>query len=180
MCLFQSLFPGIPSTVYVHSGFLSTFESSASAIYTAVVALVATYATEVVTVIGHSLGGAIANLEGVSLKLRNPSLNVKIVTFGEPRVGNPAWADYLNGYSITRVTHNYDPIPIVPGRALGFEQPDGEIHINSDSVWNYCSGEDNTDVDCSTGATPNIFDSSINDHLGPYGPSGVWMGSSYC
>ncbi|KAG9023276.1 hypothetical protein FRB95_013326 [Tulasnella sp. JGI-2019a] len=116
--------------------------------------------------------GAIANLEGVSLKLRNPSLNVKIVTFGEPRVGNPAWADYLNGYSITRITHNYDPIPIVPGRALGFEQPDGEIHINNDSVWNYCSGEDNTDVECSTGATPNIFLAPSMIILDPMVPAG--------
>ncbi|KAG8994553.1 hypothetical protein FRB94_009800 [Tulasnella sp. JGI-2019a] len=175
-----SLFPGIPSTVYVHSGFLSTFESSLAAILTEVKALVTSYATTTVTVVGHSLGGAIANLEGVSLKLLIPTLTVKIITFGEPRVGNPAWADYLNAYDITRITHNYDPIPIVPGRALGFQQPDGEIHIDDNDVWNYCAGEDNTDVECSTGATPNIFVSDILDHLGPYGPSQVWMGTIYC
>jgi len=173
-----SLFPGISQSIYVHSGFLGAFENSAAAIYNAVNTIMAAHSTTSLTVVGHSLGGAIANIEGVSLKLRIPALTVKIVTFGEPRVGNQAWADYLNGYSLTRITHDYDPIPIVPGRFLGFVHPDGEIHIEDNNAWMACAGEDNTDPQCSTGAVPNIFESDIIDHLGPY--NGVWMGTIYC
>lgn len=52
------------------------------------------------------------------------------------------------------------------GRALGYEQPDGEIHIDGSGVWNACAGEDNTNTECSTGAVPNIIESDLIDHLG--------------
>ncbi|KAG8926825.1 hypothetical protein FRC02_008636 [Tulasnella sp. 418] len=80
--------------------------------------------------------------------------------------------------SITRINNDSDPIPIVPGRGLGFAHPDGEIHINDDLSWNACSGQDNTDESCSTGHVDNIFIGNIIDHLGSY--NGVWIGSIYC
>ncbi|KAG8991180.1 hypothetical protein FRB94_009798 [Tulasnella sp. JGI-2019a] len=175
-----SYFPGISSGIWIHDGFLGTFESTAAQVLAGVKTVSAAKSSSKVTVVGHSLGGALANLDGVFLKLNIPSLTVKIVTFGEPRVGNQAWADYASTFDITRITHSYDPIPIVPGRALGYHHPSGEVHVNSAGTWNYCAGEDNTDTNCSTGEVPNIFVSDILDHLGPYGPSSVWMGTIYC
>lgn len=68
-----------------------------------------------------------------------------------------------------------DPVPILPGRSLGFAHPAGEKHIISVGDWVACSGEDNTDVDCSTGAVPNIFDGTESNHDGPY--DGITMSS---
>lgn len=43
--------------------------------------------------VGHSLGGALSELDALFLTLHlDPSIHIKGVTFGTPRVGNPAWA----------------------------------------------------------------------------------------
>ncbi|KAG8883892.1 hypothetical protein FRB97_005730 [Tulasnella sp. 331] len=176
--LTTALFPGIPS---VHSGFLSAFESTATSVLAAVKALMTAHSTTKVTTVGHSLGGAIANLDAVYLKTNIPSISLNTVTFGEPRVGNAAWATYItNSYTITRVTHNYDPVPIVPFEDWGYEHPAGEIHIDTSGVWNSCAGIENGSTECEDGQVSSILDGVIDDHLGPYGPSQVWMGSSYC
>ena len=47
--------------------------------------------------VGHSLGGALAELDTLFLRLNLPSnIAVKGVTYGTPRVGVPAYADYFN------------------------------------------------------------------------------------
>ena len=45
------------------------------------------------TQIGHSLGGALAELDCVLMALNLPSnIQIQGVTYGTPRVGNSAWA----------------------------------------------------------------------------------------
>ena len=40
------------------------------------------------------LGGAIANLDAIYLKLQIPSLAVKIITYGQPRVREPLDSEF--------------------------------------------------------------------------------------
>ncbi|KAG9025058.1 hypothetical protein FS837_005099 [Tulasnella sp. UAMH 9824] len=175
----QAYFPGISSSVLVHGGFQDTFKRSASSILAAVKKVMAAKSSSKVTLVGHSLGGALALLDSVYLKIQIPSITTKTVTLGVPRVGNPAFASYLSSFDLTRITHELDPIPIVPGRSLGFAHPQGEIHQSSaDDKWYNCPGSDNTDIRCSTGNVPNIFVSDIVDHLGPY--NDLWVGTIYC
>lgn len=62
-----------------------------------------------------------------------------------------------------------DIVPIIPGRGLGYHHPMGEIHIDSATdEWNTCSGQDNEDPLCTTGAVDNIFTGDVDDHGGPY------------
>jgi hypothetical protein len=64
-----------------------------------------TYGTRTVTTVGHSLGAAISLLDAVSLSRRLPSgTTVKFFGYGLPRVGNPAFASYVDGSGI-QVTH---------------------------------------------------------------------------
>jgi len=56
-----------------------------------------------VTVVGHSLGAALALLDSISLQLRIPGLSVQMVGYGMPRVGNRNFASYVDG--AVRVTH---------------------------------------------------------------------------
>ncbi|KAJ7639217.1 lipase class 3 family protein [Roridomyces roridus] len=174
-----TLFPGLSSSIEVHSGFADEHALTAPSILAAVQAAVAKWpSVKSVTLVGHSLGGALALLDFAYLPLHLPSLQYKGIMFGMPRVGNQAWADYISqGSLITHVNNKLDIVPIVPGRGLGFHHPTGEVHIQDDSAseWLACPGQDNTSGKCTTGAVPTIFDGSIINHLGPY--NGIWMGS---
>lgn len=44
------------------------------------------------TITGHSLGGAVGALLAYYVTLRYPGVNVELITFGAPNVGNAAFA----------------------------------------------------------------------------------------
>ena len=46
--------------------------------------------------LGHSLGGAVALLDATMLKMQIPSVEIDLVTFGMPRVGNQKFADMID------------------------------------------------------------------------------------
>jgi hypothetical protein len=77
------------------------------------------------------------------MKLNLPAgTTVRGVTFGTPRVGNEAWASFFDSQvaDFTRMNNRRDPVPIVPGRLLGFRHPRGEIHIELDGRVVACPG----------------------------------------
>lgn len=172
----SSLFPGVSSSVEVHNGFASEQAKTASAVLAAVQKGMSQFGATKVTIVGHSLGAALALLDSVYLPLHLPAgTTFQSVTYGLPRVGNQAFADYVDGHQhLTHINNKKDPIPIVPGRFLGFHHPSGEVHIMSDNSWVSCPGQDNTSSQCEVGDVPNIFESSPGDHSGPY--DGVHMG----
>ncbi|KDQ19508.1 hypothetical protein BOTBODRAFT_28084 [Botryobasidium botryosum FD-172 SS1] len=176
----SKLFPGMGGAL-VHNGFAGTQGITANAVLTAVKKIISERNVKKVTVVGHSLGGALALLDGAYLKLQLPAgIQIKVVTHGMPRVGNQWFADWIdaNITDLSRITNMKDVIPIVPGRGIGFHHPSQEKHILSGTNWVACAGQDNTDTSCTTGAVPNIFAGSLGDHGGPY--DGVSIGSSGC
>lgn len=118
--------------------------STALAILSAVQETLSEHGVSSVTVVGHSLGGALALLDGVFLSMHLPSnVTVKVVTFGMPRVGNQAFANFVDSRLsglVTHVNNKKDPIPTVPGRGLGFHHPSGEVHIQDSGAWDECPG----------------------------------------
>ena len=133
-----------------------------------------------VVLTGHSLGAALALLDAVYLPLHLPSgTHVRMIGYGMPRVGNQAFADYVDtthGGSVTHVNNRKDPIAIVPGRLMGFVHPSGELHIQDASgAWVACPGQDDASSLCSVGDVPNVLLGNILDHLGPY-DDGIYMG----
>ncbi|KZT25379.1 lipase [Neolentinus lepideus HHB14362 ss-1] len=170
-----SLFPGVSSSIEVHSGFAATQAGSAPDVLSAVKTAISKYSTNTITVTGHSLGAAIALLDYVYLRVQLSSVTVKMIGYGLPRVGNQAFADYVDAIGgITHINNKEDPVPILPGRFLGFHHPSGEIHIQDSGAWDACPGQDNTSDLCEVGDVPNIFESKESDHDGPY--DGVEMG----
>ncbi|KAG9036972.1 hypothetical protein FS837_001562, partial [Tulasnella sp. UAMH 9824] len=69
-----------------HGGFQDTFKRSASSILTAVKKVMAAKSSSKVTLVGHSLGGALALLDSIYLKIQIPSITIKTVTLGVPRI----------------------------------------------------------------------------------------------
>jgi hypothetical protein len=98
------------------------------------------------TLVGHSLGGAVAALAGLDLLARG--YDPQVTTFGEPRTGNAALAKYidsrfeLNGdvrendarLQYRRVTHIDDPVPLLPLSEWGYKMHAGEIFISKPSL----------------------------------------------
>ncbi|KAI0765188.1 alpha/beta-hydrolase [Fomes fomentarius] len=178
----SKLFPGVSSSVQVHGGFADQHAKTASTILTAVKSLLSETGSSNVFLAGHSLGGALAEIDALFMTLNLPSsVHVKAVTYGTPRVGNAAWASLFDSKvpDFKRVNHERDPVPIVPGRFLGFQHPQGEIHLFNNGEGVACSGNDDaTDADCTIASVPTVFAGNILDHLGPY--EGISVGTIFC
>jgi Lipase (class 3) len=103
------------------------------------------YPGKSIFITGHSLGGALAVFAAVDIKANViPSGKVTLYTYGQPRVGNPAFSDYiftkLDG-SYVRVTHYDDTVAHVPPRVGGFKHAGNELWFKNkamDSVKQEC------------------------------------------
>ncbi|KAJ7725772.1 hypothetical protein B0H16DRAFT_1781568 [Mycena metata] len=98
---------------------------------------------------------------------------------GRPRVGNPAfanWVDSMFGANNTFVVSRDDPVPHVPLLAQGFQHASGEVWIKDNTTTLACDGQENPNCSDSIG----VLDATtgISDHLGPY--FGVNMGHASC
>ncbi|KAG0008103.1 hypothetical protein BGZ80_003848 [Entomortierella chlamydospora] len=172
----SALFPGLSSNIEVCSKFHDMFTKSATDVLSAVHTAMSEHSTSSVTVVGHSLGGALATLAAVYLPLwLHSGTTFQAITFGQPRIGNQAFADYIDAnFPATHINNKKDPIPIVPGRFLGYVSSSGEVHIGETDEWTTCPGQDNHSPKCSTGDVPEIFDGNEDDNIGPY--NGIEMG----
>ncbi|THH30720.1 hypothetical protein EUX98_g3455 [Antrodiella citrinella] len=177
-----SLFPGVDDSVWVHSGFADQQALTGPIVLAETKRLIAAKGATTVTLVGHSLGGALAEMDAVYMTLNLPSnIHVKAVTYGTPRVGNAAWASFFDATvpDFVRVNNEKDLIPIVPGRGLGYAHPHGEVHIVSPGDAVACSPDDDaTDSACTIATVPNIAVGNILNHLGPY--EGIMIGTIFC
>ncbi|MDQ2045387.1 lipase family protein [Pseudoalteromonas sp. 20-92] len=100
-----------PNNQSVHAGFNQTFNSLKSQLEQ----YFSNNPTAPVHVVGHSLGGALANLAANWLKQRF-KVPVKLYTFGAPRVGLSNFANHTQNalQGVYRCLHAGDPVPMVP------------------------------------------------------------------
>uniref|UniRef100_A0A1I7UCX4 Lipase_3 domain-containing protein n=1 Tax=Caenorhabditis tropicalis TaxID=1561998 RepID=A0A1I7UCX4_9PELO len=128
------------------------------------------YPTYEVWVTGHSLGGAMASLAAsyiVSNKIATGD-KVKLVTYGQPRTGNTAFAvahDAQMAYSY-RLTHNRDIVPHIPNEGFeDYKHHKSEVFykesMNAGASYKVCSSADESN-DCSNGL---LITASVFDHL---------------
>ncbi|KXN68902.1 alpha/beta-hydrolase, partial [Conidiobolus coronatus NRRL 28638] len=126
---------GQSSNAQIHSGFNDMAMSLLSQTTSSLKSAIGKYPDYKVVITGHSLGGAIASLIGFQLGQANvvswDKLNV--ITYGQPRIGNPDFATYLNTkpWTFTRVTSYSDLVAISPGISMGFYHNQNNMHINS-------------------------------------------------
>ena len=163
----------------VHVGFMKAWRETRPYINPQLKELVQKYPNYQLTLVGHSLGGAIAAL--ASLDFHSRGWNPQITTFGEPRVGNAALMAYIDsafslngseserereggtgrgrdkvGDMYRRVTHYNDPVPLLPLTEWGYQMHAGEIYISKPELspkvqdLRYCEGDQ--DPYCIAGA----------------------------
>lgn len=100
--------------VLVHDGFLNLWLGFQDSIMSAITDSLSSVSRVVIS--GHSLGGALASLCALLLSL-NTTLPIYGYTFGKPRVGNIAYAAYVNSQATLtfwRVQNGDDLVPQVP------------------------------------------------------------------
>lgn len=108
--------PNCDTDLRVHAGFLKCAMSVLDAIRNQLAHNTAIGKVKCIFT-GHSLGGAVATVLALLIKPSIcPSYDVSVVTFGSPRVGNAAFADYYNKVvtSHTRYSTRRDFISCVP------------------------------------------------------------------
>ena len=121
-------------------------------------------------VTGHSLGGALATIAAVDLKVALGITNpLSLYTFGQPRVGNAAFSDYvmktLGPDNYVRVTHDNDPVPRMPPSAFSFKHGGTEVWYMPGYNTNYTVCDNKITVsENKTCANSLWFSTSVESH----------------
>ena len=103
-------------TTKAHSGFLRAADRLWWRLHLAL-ALAQTHEQFKLILVGHSLGGALAQ----ALALKALQYQPSIWTFGAPRVGGPSFVEALRTVPHARVVHANDPVPRLPMRSWGYK-----------------------------------------------------------
>ena len=114
----------------VHGGFQDIWGDIAQTVMAVVPGLHGVHPDYSVVATGHSLGAALATLTAAHLRQRGIAVDAYL--YGSPRVGNPAFAEFVNaqpGGRAYRVTHYDDPVPRLPGHLLGYAHIDTEFWL---------------------------------------------------
>lgn len=120
--------PDLCKDCTVHAGFNYAYSILSPAVIDAVEACLEAAPNSTVTIIGHSLGGAIASLFAVRLATgcqghcKAPSSPIQVFSYGAPRLGNEHFAQFYNSIlpNSWRIQHNKDVVPHLPPTEVGY------------------------------------------------------------
>jgi len=153
-------FPGV-QYAFVTSDFFLTYNDLKSCVLDAVVQLQSM--NYMMVFVGHGLGAALAEIASLDLKVNNfPNGDIRVFTYGQPRVGNKAFADAVFkriGTHNQRMVNYNDCVTKLPKHEIGYVHPPFEIFEYNSAENNYevCdnSGEDpkcsvSTNFDCTS------------------------------
>ncbi|KAL6896568.1 hypothetical protein ACP4OV_007140 [Aristida adscensionis] len=168
-------YPNMPNAK-VHSGFFSSYNNTILrlAITSAVHKARKSYGDINVIVTGHSMGGAMASFCALDLAINLGSDKVQLMTFGQPRVGNAAFASYFAKYvpDTIRVTHGHDIVPHLPPYISFLSQLTYHHFPREEIVWVQDFEGNTTEQICDdSGEDPDccrcvsMFSMSIQDHF---------------
>ncbi|KAG8063371.1 hypothetical protein GUJ93_ZPchr0003g16616 [Zizania palustris] len=166
-------YPSMPKAK-VHTGFYSSYNNTLlrPAIANAVRKARELHGDMNIIVTGHSMGGALASFCALDLAITHGGDNVFLMTFGQPRVGNAAFASYFAKYvpNTIRMTHEHDIVPHLPPYFFIF--PDQTYHHFPREVWEHeVDGNTVYQVCDNSGEDPNccrsvfVLSWSASDHL---------------
>ncbi|GBC10510.1 hypothetical protein RclHR1_00970011 [Rhizophagus clarus] len=157
----------------VHTGFFDAFSEARSQVISEVQKLHEQHPNFKVVYTGHSLGAALTLLSALDL-LQNskdfkPNENFFVVTYGEPRVGDLKFSQFVDSQiKVSRVVNGGDPVPHLPPKFLSYEHPSGELWISnppkSSSQFITCNGPE--DSKCSDSLS--LGQLNVKFHMGPY------------
>ncbi|KAJ3218551.1 hypothetical protein HDU67_005110 [Dinochytrium kinnereticum] len=172
-----------PSAVSVHFGFQNIWNAVSSDVTPAVSALLKANPSATVSVVGHSLGGAVATMSALGLVQGGivPASKVRIYSQGAPRIGNEAFYSWVRGFGFAQVLRgvNYnDLVPHLPPTPLGFRHHLTQQWIDSTGRIDNCDDVDpknaGEDTNCANSTFPWY---STAPHVSYFGSN---MGGADC
>jgi len=155
--------------ISVEKGFYNLFTNLKTDVIKEINDISTEYKTNNLLITGHSLGGALSTLLAFELLyVENTDMNIKLITFGSPRVGNEYFVSTFNKLPIysNRITHHYDMVPHIPQEFLKYVHISQEIWYNEEnSQYKLCNDQDNIeDSTCSDSCSP-MHCTSTSDHM---------------
>lgn len=133
-----------------------------------------------IEITGHGLGAATALLVALAIKLetangKNPAPAVEATLFGLPRVGDEAFATWVDSLTedghltIRRVTNGADAVPHLPGRHLNFVHPASasEIWLTDDGLVRCTAASGSMESELCA-ASIALSSTGLGAHSGPY------------
>lgn len=133
-------------------GYLGQYVSVQDDIVTTLTSSLAASPNYKLIVTGHSMGGALASLAAASLNGQNFTLTA--YTYGQPRTGDQAYADYVDkvfpgSNTMLRATHSNDGVPQIPPQSDGYRHHTTEYWESDDSTTSegtyQCTGQEPQD-----------------------------------
>ena len=89
---------------------------------------------EIIHVCGHSLGGAIATLAALDLKISFPQKDIIIYTFASPKVGDRKFAEIFNNEMNGKTQRIYIDGDLVPKTPITLNPPDNYKHVDKEFI----------------------------------------------
>lgn len=132
--LMDAPFPNINRNIDAHLGFVFRFK----AINLWLEKYVEDHKLDNILFLGHSLGATTAILSADHIKLKNKNKNIKVVTFGSPRVGNEYFQnfhEYLIPYTLN-IRNKNDIVCRVPTEKMGYKHIQKYVWIKKPKWYN--------------------------------------------
>ena len=166
----------MPKDVRIFYGFQEAWVKVSKRIIPAVKKAMKEHNESRVSVTGHSLGASMGLVAATHLRqeLGDKAIH-RIVVFGLPRTGNPAFATYIDqtfGDRFNWVVNGGDPMPHLAPRLLGYQNPGNQIWINPANSGHYklYRGQENMHASNSAIIDLNV----MADHQGIYFHTLLW------
>jgi predicted lipase len=155
-------FPGIPNA-QVEDGFYYYYMSLKSCVLAEIKNLKNQHSSYSIAITGHSLGAAGAAMCAMDMEANMGYSNVRLLNFGEPRLGNKAFSNAALQYipNFQRMVDYMDCVPKLPPQALGYNHEAYEIYEHP-------TGADTYQICNNSGEDPSCSDSvgqNCDDHL---------------
>ncbi len=136
----------------VHNGFYRSIKGIRERAIASVNALKKVYPLYSVVITGHSYGASTCQLLAMEFIAANITYDLKIYNFGQPRVGDKIYSEFVNqhiGNNYYRFTHNRDIVPHVPPiKEFNYYHSCGEIFEEANGNLRECSCIDCEDSTC--------------------------------
>lgn len=166
-CTFSYPYSDYPY-VAVETGLYILYSKIKSNILEQIISISNKYNTNTLILTGHSMGSIVTFIP-FDLYFDNIEFkNIKIVTFGSPRIGNNEFVNMFNSFDNVksyRITHYYDIVPHVPESILGYKHIPQEIWYDLNNYkYTYCNDSNNEDPNCSN-SCGHLHCNSIDNHL---------------
>jgi len=151
----------------VHKGFYTTYTAIKATIFSHIASAAASCTTcNAITVVGHSLGGALGTLTAFDIASAYPNYALALWTTGSPRVGDATFANAFNAKvpNSQRMVANNDEVPHLPTKLMGFTHIATEIWdrtVNGAPTYKVCNGGEDPTCSDSVGG----FSWSVADHM---------------